>query len=624
MVQTAIALAVAAVPEGLPMVATLALARGMWRMAKKNALIERLSAVETLGSTTVIMVDKTGTLTENRMSATWLSMPSGDYRIIPHEMGRTADFMKDRKLVDPGRDRSLQDFFRAGVLCNTAFLEVVEDGQRVYQGVGDPTEVALLVLGAQAGFLHEKLHKQFPEVRMEPFDPEKKMMATVHKADGKVFVAVKGAPEEVLKVCKRIFDGNGVRPMTVKERDYWLTQNKKLAGRGLRVLAVAEHSGADPGKEVYKDLTFLGLIGLHDPPRQDVPPAIAACRGAGIRVIMVTGDHAVTAAEIARAIGLAEGDGAAVLEGRHLGDLKSLSKEGLEKLISTGVFARVSPKQKLDLIDFYQSRGEIVAMTGDGVNDAPALRKADIGIAMGKRGSQVAREAGDMILRDDRFSTIVSAIAQGRVIFGNIRKFIVYLLSCNISEILVVGLAFLSGLPLPLLPLQILYLNLVTDVFPAFALGAGEGEPGQMKRLPRDPREPILPKAKWAYIATLGAVMTGSVLGAFVLALTTLDLPPEKAVTVSFMTLALAQLWHVFNMRDTGSGVFGNEITRNPFIWGALVLCIGLIAAAVFMPGLSDVLGLEPLNGGAWVVILAFSAIPLVFGQLVKAARLFH
>lgn len=615
MVQTAIALAVAAVPEGLPMVATLALARGMWRMARKNALIERLPAVETLGSTTVILVDKTGTLTENLMTATHLALPSGDFSVVPKANLKRADFMKGDTSIKPKEDHVLQKFLDAGVLCNNASLESTRPGQEGFQTVGDPIDEALLVLGAWAGIYRENLVETWPEIQVEAFDPELKMMATAHAADGGYLIAVKGAPEEILEKASHIQGANGPRALTARERKKWLAKNAELAGLGLRVLGIAEKVTPKPEKEIYQGLTFLGLVGFLDPPRADVAGAIKACNEAGMRVVMVTGDHAVTARYIALAIGLAKKSDPPPLEGKDIGQLKDLSAKELEYLLKIPVFARVSPRQKLDLIALYQGKGNVVAMTGDGVNDAPALRKADIGIAMGRRGSQVARQASDIILRDDAFSTIVAAIEQGRVIFGNIRKFIVYLLSCNLSEIMVVGLAFLGGLPLPLLPLQILYLNLVTDVFPAFALGLGEGEKGIMKKPPRDPKERLLPKSSWAVVGVYGTVMTATVLSAFVVALYVLELEPERAVTVSFLTLAFAQLWHVFNMRAQKSGFIKNEITRNRFVWAALLLCSGLLMAAIYIPVLSQILGLTQPDQSGWLTALGFSLVPLVFGQ---------
>ena len=389
------------------------------------------------------------------------------------------------------------------------------------------------------------------------------------------------------------------------------------AGRGLRLLGLATKTATAADAAPYEGLILLGMVCLSDPIRDDVPDAISASRSAGVRVVMMTGDHAETGAEIARQAGLADGD-LTVLNGNVIGtmNLDDPTDDDLARILAADVFARVAPADKLKIVALYQKSGQVVAMTGDGVNDAPALKKADIGIAMGKRGTQVAREAAQMVLNDDAFATIIAAMRQGRVIFANIRKFVVYLMSCNVSEILVVGLAVGAGLPTPLLPLQILFLNLVTDVFPAFALGLGKGDDTVMDRPPRNPAEPIVDNRRWAYIAVLGATITAATLGAFVLALEWLNLPVAQAITVAFVTLALAQLWNVFNMRAPGTGIFANEVTRNPWVWSAIALCLGLIGAVLWLPVLAEVLSLP--NPGAQGLALAagFSALQLFFGQI--------
>ena len=447
------------------------------------------------------------------------------------------------------------------------------------------------------------------------------MMATIHKADGHFYVAAKGAPEALLGRASHVMAKPAPTVLDSATRARWRSRAETLAMEGLRVLAIAAKTTDDPAAPAYEGLTLLGLVGLQDPPRADVADAIAACKKAGIRVVMVTGDHVVTARRIADAVGLADGADGPAVEGRALMAIPAEDDAARQALLRTSVFARVSPKQKLDLIALYQNAGAIVAMTGDGVNDAPALRKSDIGIAMGQRGSQVARQAADMVLQDDAFATIVAAIAQGRVIFANIRKFIVYLLSCNLSEIMVVGLAALAGLPLPILPLQILYLNLVTDVFPAFALGAGEGETDVMAHKPRDPKEPILARRHWLGIVGYGVTITIVTLAAFGLTIAFLGVPAKDAVTVAFLTLALAQLWHVFNMRNVGTGPLRNEITRNPYIWAALGLCLFLVFSAVYLPGLSAILALRPPTAAEWGLAIGFSIVPWAIGQVAKQRR---
>lgn len=621
MIETAIALAVAAVPEGLPMVATLALARGMWRMARRNALIQRLSAVETLGAATVVMTDKTGTLTENRMTVVQITLPTCDVSVATAGPRDDPVFVSDGEPLDPAVDALMRPLLDVCVLCNNAALTAAEGGRPDASSVGDPMEAALLVLGAKAGIFREDLLKTSPELREEAFDPELKMMATIHQAQSGYWVGVKGAPEVLLKWASQVATLKGPMVLSETERAQWRKKSDNLAERGLRVLAIASKVAGSLDEPVYNNLTLLGLVGIHDPPREDVAAAISACKRAGIRVVMVTGDHGVTAQQIASAVGLVDRDGRRPVEGTELTSTKSRSEIERQGLLQTSVFARVSPKQKLDLISVYQDAGAVVAMVGDGVNDAPALRSADIGIAMGQRGSQVAREASDLVLRDDAFGTIVAAVAQGRVIFGNIRKFIVYLLSCNLSEILVVGLASLAGLPLPILPLQILYLNLVTDVFPAFALGAGEGEADVMERQPRNPKEPFLTRQHFVAIVAFGAIISAATLAAFGSAILLFGMDANRAVTIAFLTLALSQLWHVFNMRDAGTGLFINEVTRNRYIWAALVLCLGLILCAVYVPQLANILGLTPPSARGWWLAVSVSFIPWVLGQLAKSIQ---
>ena len=618
MIETAIALAVAAIPEGLPIVATMALARGMWRMARRNVLVNRLSAVETLGATGVICTDKTGTLTENRLTVVRYAFESGEVEVAPSRKDDQPAFTRDENPLDPSEDPVLRSALEVGALCNNA---TIQNGDEQGQ-VGDPLEIALLRSAALAKITRPELVKEQPEEREEAFDPDVKMMATFHRQDGKFRVAVKGAGEAVLKHSARVLTAEGDQELTDEDRERWQKRNTQMAEDGLRVLALASKTVESADAKPYENLTFIGLVGLLDPPRHDVREALEQCRQSGIRVVMVTGDQPETAANVAREVGLLDKDAETnPVLGRELEDAENLSDEQSEKIRRAVIFARVSPKQKLGLITLHQKAGAIVAMTGDGVNDAPALKKADIGVAMGKRGTEVAREAADMILKDDAFSSIVAAVRHGRVIFNNIRRFVVYLMSCNLSEILVVGVASVAQMPLPLLPLQILFLNLVTDVFPALALGMGEGDPQVMKHPPRDPREPVLTKRHWQTIAGFGALITVSVLAAFGIALKVLHMDAREAVTVSFLVLAFAQLWHVFNMRSRGTSLLRNDVVRNPYVWGAVGLCVLLLLGAVYLPGLSDVLKLTHPGAMGWLVVIGFSLVPLVVGQLLKSLR---
>lgn len=606
MVETGIALAVAAIPEGLPIVATIALAKGVRIMADKNALINRLSSVETLGSTGVICTDKTGTLTENRMTVTKI------YLSEKGQVNLTKEDATPGRLPDIELDPDYRLALETAALCNNATLNHNDDG-----GTGDPLEIALLQSARAGGIDVPELRRRYPEEREEAFDPEIKMMATWNRVDGRLRVSVKGGPGAVLEACNSVIVDGVSKTLDDEQRKYWKKVNEDLAAKGLRIIGLASKNVDDAEGDPYHNLSWIGLVALSDPPRTEIKPAIEECYQAGIRVVMVTGDQVATAQYIANEIGLAN-SGAVV----HGSELTATDGSTSANLLNASIFARISPQQKLDLIDMFQRQGHIVAMTGDGVNDAPALKKADIGIAMGQRGTQVAREAADMVLTDDAFSTIVTAIEQGRVIFGNIQRFIYYLMSCNVSEVMVVGIASLLGTPLPILPLQILFLNLVTDVFPALALGVGKAEGNVMQHPPRDPNKPILGRQQWLGIAFYGFLITVSVLGALFIALYYLELPPREAVTISFLTLAMAQLWHVFNMIGSTADLIDNPITRNSYVWGALVLCVGLLLLAIYIPSIASVLQVSPPSLYGWGTVLAMSLVPLILGQFKKVRAL--
>lgn len=613
MIETAIVLAIAAVPEGLPIVSTVALGRGMWRMARRNALVKQLAAVETLGATTVIFSDKTGTLTENRMVMRRLAVASGDVDL--ERANSDTHFQLQGQTVDPLAHEDLRRALRVGMLCTNAAAGDENDG-----ATGDPTEVALLEGGIAAGLRREALLAELPEEREESFDSQTKKMATFHRTQDGLLVAVKGAPEPMIDVCTRVGTASGESAeLDDAARQTWLDRNQTLASDGLRVLAVAEKTVSEVDAPPYQELTLLGLVGLYDPPRSAVKDAIQACQDAGIRVVMVTGDQPATAANIARAIGIVDEETPPVMRGRDLGELAHDNEQQREQVYRTAIFARVSPEQKLNLVQAYQDKGEVVAMTGDGVNDAPALKKADIGIAMGQRGTEVARETSDIVLKDDAFETIEMAIEQGRTIFGNIRKFIIFLLSGNLGQILGVSAAAIVNAPLPLLPLQILFLNLLLDVFPALAIGVSEGTRNVMRQPPRDPSEPILAQPHWWAIIGFGLLIAAALLGVFSYALLVMGVDQSRAVTMAFLTYALARLWHAFNMRSVGTGIIRNDMTGNPYIWGAILTCGVLLAAAVYMPFLASILHVVVPTIEEWLIILAASLVPLVGGQIAIA-----
>ncbi|WP_198402641.1 cation-translocating P-type ATPase [Marinobacter salinus] len=606
MVETTIAMTIAAVPEGLPVVATLALAQGMRRMARRNAVVKRLSAVEALGAANLIFTDKTGTLTENHMTVARLLLARGTLTI---EQEGSNGFNIDHESITPAEAPELLAALEIGALCNNASLQK--------NAVGDPTEIAFLELAVRADIDRDVLLGKYPEVREVSFDPDVRMMATFHKHGCEYRVAVKGAPEAVLDACRYELTTEGKIPLDDEHRQYWSTRSEELAAEGLRMLMLAQKTVDDEQANPYENLTLVGLAGLRDPPRAGIRETIAICQAAGIRVVMGTGDHAATARAIATEIGLAD-HGRDPVGTDQLRALDKLNEDERNQLLDHSVFSRISPEQKLDLIRSYQEAGWVVGMTGDGVNDAPGLKKADIGIAMGQRGTAVAQEAADMVLKDDSFHTIVVAIEHGRTIFQNIRRFIVYLLSGNLGEIMAISAAALVAAPLPLLPLQILYINFVTDVMPALALGLSRSEAGVLRQPPRDPGEPILTRRHWVAIGGYGALIATSVLCAFSIALVWLQMEPASAVTVSFLTFGFARLWHVFNMRSANSPVIVNEITSNAFVWISIIIGTALLLAAAYLPVIAEVLSVHTPSSEGWLLSLSFSFVPLIIVQLMK------
>lgn len=625
MIEVGISLAIAAVPEGLPAVATMTLAIGMQRMARMRALIRRLPAVESLGSVTVICTDKTGTLTKNEMTVNTLVL--GDRRIEVTGAGYQAvgEFLTaEGERIEPESDAQLELALRIGLLCNDSQIERTAEGDTV---LGDPTEGALVVAAEKAGIKSDTVERAFPRIDEVPFDSDTKRMVTVHRAAeaGGVVAFVKGSPGALLDMSQaQLRNGGAVESLTTEARERYLEANGELAGAALRVLGLAYRELPDnySPEDLDRDLIFVGLVGMLDPLREEVRPAIATCREAGIRTVMITGDQPSTAAEIGRQLGLDRDAAGHPLATVHARELDKHDPERLGQIAATAsVFARVSPKHKLQLVEALQQRGEVVAMTGDGVNDAPALKQADIGVAMGIKGTEVAKESASMVITDDNFATIVSAVEQGRIIYANILKFIRYLFSCNFAEILTVFVSIMVGWPLPLGPLQILWLNMVTDVFPAFALALEPSAPNMMKRAPRDPHEGLINRPFLVLIGWQGALLATVTLIPFALGLRWHGTEPDgvrRAATMAFMTLALAQAAHAFNARSHRGSIFTAQLFTNLWLWAAVLVCGLLQVAAVSVPLLRRVLHTVPPTGREWALIIICSLTPIVVVELVK------
>jgi P-type Ca2+ transporter type 2C len=617
MIETAIALGVAAIPEGLPIVATIALASGMYVMVKKNVLIKKLPAVETLGATGVIFTDKTGTLTENHMTLRSVSTPAKDFQL---------DEKNDEPKEDDPNQKSpaLMQLLKASVLCNNASVTDKDDDKIAEEEQGDPTETALLRAAMKFGLTRDDLLSEYPEVKEISFDSDTMMMATIHEHKDQYYYAVKGAPEKVLHACSTQIndDEDSQEELDKNEIEKWLKRSEELANQGLRLLAVADKQTSGSDDEPYEKLRLLGLAGLLDPARSDVKDAIKECHSAGIRVIMITGDQGDTAAAIAYETGISSEKKPNYIHSSDLKAPEEMSESEKDEVLKTDIFARVSPKQKLQLIGMMQKNGYTVAMTGDGVNDSPALKKADIGIAMGKRGTDAASQIADMVLLDDAFTSIVTAVKYGRVIFDNIRKSVMFMLCTNVAEVLAITIATVIGgflfFPIPLLPLQILYLNVITDVFPALALGLGKGEKNIMDRKPRPQNEPVLTFDHWKAVAGWSLIISASVLGALTLAINLAGFETGQAVTVSFLTLGFGKLWFTYNLRNPGTKFFSNDIVRNPWVAGAIILCIILLLATVYLPGLSDLLDTQKPEKTGWYIILGMSLVPFIWGQILR------
>jgi len=603
MIETGIALAVAAVPEGLPAVATIALAIGLRRMAKRKALIRKLNAVEALGSTTVICTDKTGTLTAGEMTSTRVVTGGWELGVTGRGYREAGHLEAGDGPADPDDFPGLPRLLRVAALTPRARL--APGGPR-----GDPTDAALLVLARKGGLDPEALG--LPPVGEIPFSSETKLSVSFHEEADGTRAYIKGAPETILTLSSFEEGRRGREAMTPEARTALLQRNRELAEEGLRVIALAEGKALG-ATEMPDEVTFLGLVGMIDPPAPGVAETVGRLQAAGIRTVVLTGDQAATARAVARSVGL---DGEA---DRAVGS-RDLVTQDAEELARTAaranVFSRVSPEQKLRIVDALRDSGEIVAMLGDGVNDAAALKRADVGVAMGIRGSDVAKETADVVLEDDRFSTVGVAVEEGRVIFDNIRKFVFYLFGCNVAEILVVTSASVAGLPLPLLPLQILWLNLVTDTFPALALAVEPAEPDVMSRPPRDPGAAILSRRFVTSLTFFALLITAVTLGVYLWGLATGSL--ERAVTLAFMTLALAQLFHLGNARSRSRVVRPARAFANRWALAAVAVVLALQLLAVYWVPLARVLGTVPLSLEEWAVVLAFASVPALVGQAIR------
>jgi len=585
---TSISLAVAAIPEGLPAVVTIVLALGVAEMARRRAVVRNLPAVETLGSVTVICTDKTGTLTQNRMTlveiytdAIHISGENLNIHSVPYEIQR------------------------AMVLCNDANKDS-----------GDPTEVALISWLPDK--LIDTLRASHPRIYEVPFTSERKRMSTVHKFGDEYLIVSKGAVEVILDICTyELIKENRIVPLTDARKSAILSVAEGLASQGLRILAIAEgrtSKAPHSDEEVERGLIFLGLLCLKDPLRPEVKEAVENCRKAGIRPVMITGDHQVTAYSIAKELDFPEGR---VLTSN---DLAGFSDEELaEHIKEVSVFARINPLDKLRIVEAFQKKQEVVAMTGDGVNDAPALKKSDIGVAMGQTGTEVAKEASDMVLLDDNFATLVSAVFQGRTIYENIRKFVVYLLSCNIGEVLIMFIAIILGYPAPLLPLQLLWLNLVTDSFPALAIGMEPGEAEIMYRPPRGKKEPLLTNYHMGIIITQSIAIAFATLLSFILTYNGNNL--SSARTVAYMTLVISELIRVFSARSFETPVYRINLFANKFLFYSILWAFGALLASVYISPLARIFNNVIPTIRDLDIIVSCAFIPFIISEIAKFIR---
>ncbi|OGA49709.1 MAG: ATPase [Betaproteobacteria bacterium RIFCSPLOWO2_12_FULL_63_13] len=632
---TAVSLAIAAVPEGLPAIVTICLALGMQRMIKHNALIRKLPAVETLGCATVVCSDKTGTLTQNQMTVVQGWAGGKRMRVTGEGYSPSGQFFLGTNPFDPSTDPDAALMLCGAMVCNDAILEERSDdaGKLSWRIIGDPTEGALVVAASKSGYRRGEIEQTLPRIQEIPFDSDRKRMSTIHRIEGArahavlsslepapLIVFVKGAPDVVLDLCGHRVESGKAVGLTDELRAEILEQNRDMASNALRVLAVAyrplpEVPASITPETIETDLVFVGLLGMIDPPRSEVVDAIKLANGAGLRSVMVTGDYKDTAEAIARDIGLSTPDGL-VLTGP---EIEKLSDEALAaKVDRLEVCCRVSPQHKTRIVDAFKARGHVVAMTGDGVNDAPALKRASIGVAMGVTGTDVAKQTADMVLTDDNFASIIAAIEQGRIIYSNIRKFVYFLLACNIGEILIIFGAMLGGLPIPLRPVQLLWLNLVSDGAPALALGLEQGDPDIMKHPPRSPAEPVIDKDMAIGIGFVGIVDALAILSVFYLALQRYPGNLAAAQTMAFVSLCTSELIRAFTARSEYHSVFSIGVFSNRWMIWAVGASFLLVLMVVYVPFLAPFFDTVPLTAGDWLFMLPFFFASPVAMELLK------
>lgn len=630
MLLSGISLAVAAVPEGLPAIVTIALALGVQKMLKRNALIRKLPAVETLGCASVICSDKTGTLTENKMTVRKIYTNGGFVEVGGSALSSEGEFISAKRKIDPKSNNSLKLTLEVGVLCNNASMARISENRSFgkitslipkiekWELDGDPTEAALLVVGAKGGLTQNVLSETYFRIDELPFDSDRKCMSVIcDNHNGETFVFTKGAADVIIEKCNRIHTSKGIVALNEAGVKRVLKANDDMANEALRVLGVAFRrldSRNYSHNDVEKELVFVGLIGMIDPPRKEALDAVRKCKLAGIKPIMITGDHKITAAAIARELNIA-GEGDRVLTGTQL---EQMDDWKLEKMVDeVSVYARVSPRHKLRIVRALKKRGHIVAMTGDGVNDAPAIKEADIGIAMGITGTDVTKEASSMILLDDNFATIVAAVEEGRVIYNNIRKFIRYMLSCNIGEVLTMFVGTLIGLPLPLLPIQILWVNLATDGLPAIALGLEPAEKDIMMRSPRGAKENIFSKGLWQLILFRGALIGFCTLAVFI-SILNFTSNIDIARTGAFVTLVITQLIHVFECKSERKNIFEIPIFNNMPLVLAVSCSLIMILGVVYVPLFQGIFKTVPLSLNDWILVGGFSVLGPVISSFFR------